>query len=201
MASPDAQRGSEPLQSDLDEPHRARMAQLYREHNQALIRFLLTRVSSEDEARDIAQEAYVRMLQLHTQGATSFLSGYLFKTAANIAIDRVRHRSFQRRSDGELIRSELERGAPETVPPDTILLAREQLKLVERFIQELPPKCRQAFYLHRLHGMSPPDIAAQLGVAKRTVHWYLVHALAHLRTRLKGTDKPLPRDTAQEEAP
>jgi len=39
------------------ESHEALMARLYREHNQALIRFLMTRVDSEQEAIDLANDS------------------------------------------------------------------------------------------------------------------------------------------------
>jgi RNA polymerase sigma-70 factor (ECF subfamily) len=169
------------------ESHEALMARLYREHNQALIGFLMTRVESEAEARDVAQEAYVRMLQLDSHGAVSFLSGYLFKTAANIAVDRVRTRSIQRRASRGL--DETKRREP-IAPPERVLEAREELELIDRFVQELPAKCREAFYLHRLQEMSPPEIAAKLGVSKRMVHHYLVQALTHLRLRLDATESP-----------
>ncbi len=162
----------------------APIARLYREHNEALIRFLVTRTGSEQEARDVAQEAYVRVLQLDKRGATSFLSAYLFKTAANIAIDYVRRRSMKRRAD-ELLFPSAE-GPPQDVTPENLLQAREQIQLIEVFLDELPLKCRQAFYLHRLHDMSPPDIAERLGIKKRMVHKYLVRAMTHLRARLEG---------------
>ncbi|HEY0339863.1 MAG TPA: sigma factor, partial [Steroidobacteraceae bacterium] len=63
---------------------------LFREHNEALIRFLTVRVRSPQEARDVAQEAYVRLLSLDEPGAVSYLRAFLFKTAANIAVDRRR---------------------------------------------------------------------------------------------------------------
>ena len=160
----------------------ALIARLYREHNQALIRFLMTRVNSEQEARDVAQEAYVRMLQLDSHGAISFLSGYLFKTAANIATDRLRSRAVRRRTDNQLAQ-EQEHWQPAR-PLDAILEVREELKLIEQLVDELPPKCRQAFYLHRLHDLSPPEISARLGVSKRMVHHYLVRAMAYVRARL-----------------
>ncbi len=169
-----------------DESHEALMARLYREHNQALIRFLMTRVDSEQEARDVAQEAYVRVLQLDTHGAVSFLSGYLFKTAANIAVDRVRRRVRWRKADSELMQAGSGGEAPE---PERVLAAQEQLALMDRFLQELPLKCRQAFYLHRLYDMSPPDIAARIGVKKRMVHKYLVRAMTHLRARLEAFER------------
>src|SRR5215831_11895053 len=54
---------------------------LFAEHNRALIRFLRTRVRSDQEARDVAQEAYVRLLQIDQPGTISFLRAYLFRTA------------------------------------------------------------------------------------------------------------------------
>lgn len=167
--------------SPRGETHQALIDRLYREHNQALVNFLLTRVGSEAEARDVAQEAYVRMLQLDRKGAVSFLCGYLFKTAANIAVDRARSRMIHRRVTDGIQRAERQ---GEASPPERQLEAQEEIELIERYVQELPARCRQAFYLHRLHDMSPPDIASRLGVSKRMVHLYLVQALAHLRSRL-----------------
>src|SRR5690242_21867578 len=63
---------------------------LFAEHNRALIRFLRTRVRSDQEARDVAQEAYVRLLQLDQVQTVSFLRAYLFRIALNIATDRIR---------------------------------------------------------------------------------------------------------------
>src|SRR6267154_4784939 len=63
---------------------------LFREHNEALVRFLLARLRSRQAALEVAQEAYVRLLSLDEPGAVSYLRSFLFKTAANIAIDRRR---------------------------------------------------------------------------------------------------------------
>jgi len=165
-------------------PAYSTMAQLYQEHNESLVRFLMTRVDSEQEARDVAQEAYVRMLQLHSPGVVSFLSGYLFKTAANIAIDRMRSRAVQRR-----VTAKTDGQESHDAPPDQHLEAREQLELIQRFVDELPPKCQQAFLLHRIDNLSPPEIASRLGVTKRMVHHYLVRAMAHVQSGLDAATK------------
>src|SRR5689334_14906628 len=55
---------------------------LFREHNRSLMSFLVARLRSVHEARDVAQEAYVRLLQLDKPGAVSLLRSYLFRTAA-----------------------------------------------------------------------------------------------------------------------
>lgn len=166
------------------ESHDALMARLYREHNQALVRFLMTRVGSEQEAQDVAQEAYVRLLQLDTQGAVSYLSAYLFRTAANIAIDRIR-----RGHRGQIVRRSLAQEAVDSAvvaAPDRELATQQELELIARSLEELPPKCRQAFYLHRMQDMSLDDIARELQVSKRMVHHYLLRAMVHCRERLDG---------------
>jgi DNA-directed RNA polymerase specialized sigma24 family protein len=50
------------------------------------------------EAKEVAQEAYVRLLSLEDSGAVSFLRAFLFKTAANLAVDRIRSRNRQRQA-------------------------------------------------------------------------------------------------------
>jgi RNA polymerase sigma-70 factor (ECF subfamily) len=173
----------EPGDKQADGQH-VPLSRLFQEHNQALIRFLMARVDSEQEARDVAQEAYVRMLQLDSRGTVSLLSSYLFKTAANIAIDRMRNRSVSRR----VMRGLGEEGVEAQVAtPERILQSREDIELIERSVAELPPKCRQAFYLHRLHELGPLEIAARLGVSKRMVHHYLVQAMAHIHSSLNGS--------------
>ncbi len=163
------------------ESHEALMARLYREHNQALIRFLMTRVDSEQEAQDVAHEAYVRMLQLDARGAVSYLSAYLFKTAANIAIDRIRRSQVGQRVH-QSVSSAL--GDAAFPAPEHELASRQELELIARYLEELPPKCRQAFYLHRIQDLSLDDIARELGVTKRMVHHYLLRAIVHCRSRL-----------------
>jgi DNA-directed RNA polymerase specialized sigma24 family protein len=59
----------------------AEISRLFREHNAALIKFALTKVGSEQEAKDVAQEAYVRLLQLDRPVAVSYLRWYLFRIA------------------------------------------------------------------------------------------------------------------------
>src|SRR5882724_1316303 len=72
--------------------HAERIDQIFREHNHSLLRFLAGRLASEQDAKEVAQEAYVRLLQLDRPEGVSFLKAFLFKTAANLAIDRVRRR-------------------------------------------------------------------------------------------------------------
>jgi RNA polymerase sigma factor (sigma-70 family) len=172
----------------LTEDRATLVLRLFREHNHALIGFLLGRVNSQQEAQEIAQEAYVRMLELDTAGAVGFLRAYLFKLAANLAVDRARQRTNHARLQKiwvdpfEYISQEpsAERGAS----------ARQELQLVRHFMTELPPRCRVAFYLHRFRNRSVPDIAVIVGVTERMVRIYIQQALVHCRMRLDAAREP-----------
>lgn len=157
------------------------IARLFREQNEALIRFLALRLRSQQEAKEVAQEAYVRLLKLDQPGAVSFLRAFLFKTAANLAVDRIRREQTARRVARESGFFEELGSAPN---PEQSAKDAQELELAERLIDELPPKCRRAFLLHKVCGLDFPDIARQMGLGERMVRTYVVRALLYCRAGL-----------------
>ena len=168
--------------ADAAPQHQQSVAELVREHNRALHAFLMTRVRDEHEAREVAQEAYVRMLQLAQPGAISFLRAYLFKTAANIAVDRARERSNRAR----LLDAQPGGATFDELSPDRRVLSAEELEIFKQALRELSPKCRRAFLLCRVEGLSDVQVAAELGIKPRMVRHYLVQAGVYCQLRIKG---------------
>ena len=70
--------------------HVARLEELCRTHHRALLAFLQCRLQSISDAQEVAQEAYVRMLTLERPEGVDDLRAYLFRTASNLAMDRLR---------------------------------------------------------------------------------------------------------------
>lgn len=159
------------------------IGRLFREHNETLIRFLALRLRSQQEAKEVAQEAYVRLLKLDQPGAVSFLRAFLFKTAANLAVDRIRHEQTERRIAQETKFLD-ELGCGSGPNPEQSANDAQELKLAERLIDELPAKCRRAFLLHKVYGLDFPDIAKQMGLGERMVRTYVVRALLYCRAGL-----------------
>jgi RNA polymerase sigma factor (sigma-70 family) len=166
---------------DRESRQRAELiARLFREHNDSLVQFLTSRLHSPQEAREVAQEAYVRVLSLDTPGAVSFLRAFLFKTASNIAIDRIRHRQRCPHSNDVSLFDEL----PETRTPDAHAEGREGIALMHRLLAELTPKCRLAFLLHKVDGLSTREIGERMSLSERQVRDYILRALLHCRAGL-----------------
>jgi RNA polymerase sigma factor (sigma-70 family) len=157
-----------------------RITRLFSEHNDSLVRFLAARLHSVQEAKEVAQEAYVRLLSLDDSGAVSFLRAFLFKTAANLAVDRLRSRNRQRQALTAGWCDEL-REAP---TPDHEAAQAEEAEIVRRLIGELPPKCRRAFLLHRIHGEDFSQIAQQMELSERMVRHYVLRAVLYCRAGL-----------------
>ena len=154
---------------------------LFREHNRSLMRFLVTRLRSVQEARDVAQEAYVRLLQLHEPGAVSLLRSYLFRTAANLAVDRLRRRAVRERASVELFDELSEQGTPERAA-----MARQEYDLVRAAIAALPAKTREAFVLRVIDGVPALEVARRMGLKERMVREHVTRALAECKRALQG---------------
>ena len=181
----------QPMPCDEVESHMESTAvavsELFREHNRMLVGYLRSRLGSEQEAKEVAQEAYVRVLQLHEPGAPGLLRAYLFKTAANLAVDRLRHRRVRQRSEEQpQLFEELNPTGGELDDPAEQLLAREQADQLLRILQELPAKCQQVMNLHRFEGASQRDVSMRLGISERMVRRYVTYAMVYCRLRLDG---------------
>src|ERR1700761_302509 len=112
------------LQPDARAGQHERVAELFEAHNRALLRFLTCRLKSAQEAKEVAQEAYVRMLQLDEPDAVSYLRAFLFKTAANLAADRLKSATRRGRID-QMAFFQDPRHAP---PPEDGISAQQELQ-------------------------------------------------------------------------
>jgi RNA polymerase sigma factor (sigma-70 family) len=160
----------------------AEVSQLFREHNRALVLFLASRLKDVQAAREVAQEAYVRVLELENLGAVGFLRSYLFKVAGNLAIDRMRQQQSRARLDRILDFDDF----LDNLQPERTVIAREELAFLGRVVGELPAKYQQAFRLHRLEDQPFEEIARQMGLKERMVRRYVTNALLYLRLRREG---------------
>jgi RNA polymerase sigma factor (sigma-70 family) len=151
---------------------------VYRAHHPALLRFLRARTGSLDEARDVAQEAFRKLLELERLDDVSFLAGFLWKTAQNIVIDRQRHRANRRRLD-PIALFEPTKQFPS---PESWLDAQQRLKIIDRAIDRLTPMCRSVFVLRIMHERAPDEVAAELGISTRLVRQLAARGLEYVQS-------------------
>ena len=147
-----------------------------RRYHGSLLSFLRQRVRTAEDAADVAQEAYIRMLQYEGSQEIKSPSSLLFRIAINVAndlgrSDQVRHVNDQCAFDGMDIESE-------RATPERELSAEQDLNILFAAIEQLPPKCKQVFLLSRVECMTYPAIAQHCGISVKMVEKHISHALA-----------------------
>lgn len=162
---------------------RLEVAGLFERHNDILVKVLVTKLGSVQEARDVAQEAYVRVLGLDDEKVVSHLRSYLYRTANNIAIDRLRERV--RRRESEQVDPEEAGLASGDSSAEELIDVEQRLTLIRQFVTELPPKCRLAFLLYKFECRSYGEIADRLGIGESMVRKYVLRGVRHCHRRLR----------------
>lgn len=159
---------------------------LAEDHGDDLLRYISRRVRTSADARDIAQETYVRLLRTERKDLIRDPMPYLYRIAANVLYEF----QLQRREDlSGLMRWASEYGvhhshaAPETGGDADSLALQDRLESV---LRQLSPTCRAVLLLHRNEGMTYDEIAAQIGISSSMVKKYLSQALQHCRKHLKA---------------
>ena len=152
---------------------------LFRALHAPLLRYAARLTGDEEAAYDVVQDAFIKLWEHRASlDPAQSVRAYLYTIVRNTAFN---HRAQQQRRRAQLDRME----PPE--PADRLdddLDARELKKHLHAWIDELPPRRREAFQLSRYHGLSHEEIAGVMGLASRTVTHHIMLALQHLRDRL-----------------
>jgi len=73
----------------------------------------------------------------------------------------------------------------ESVPsPLSGVGAWQDFSALTRAVDQLPPKCRYAFVMHRFYGCELNEVARLMGLPERMVRTYVERAMVYCRERL-----------------
>jgi RNA polymerase sigma-70 factor (ECF subfamily) len=155
------------------------------------VRFALRSTGDRDAAEDAAQEAFVVLYERRAElEPTGSVRAYLYQIIRNRLIDQARRAS---------VRAQAARLAPPPAPasPHHALEGTEVKELVDRAVDQLPERTREAFMLAYLQDLSYREVATVMRISEKTVGHHVSAALAQLRLSLR----PLLADGAPGAAP
>jgi RNA polymerase sigma factor (sigma-70 family) len=158
---------------------------LFNRYRASLHRYLTRFVSAED-ADELVQETYFRLLRHgETVQLEAMARAFLFRTATNLVRDH--HRRRQVRHSAQHV--PLEGHEPDEAHggPEEQLLGRQLLDIVESTIANMPADTRSVFLMGRFRGMSYPEIASVMNLSSRTVARKMTEALTALGEALEGS--------------
>lgn len=160
-------------------------ATVYKETYSDLVRFLHRKVWDIDRAQDLAQEVFVKALDVEADNPRA----WLFTVANNMARDEARA-AVRQKKHLVLIKGEAE-ARQETAPhPADEAERREQIETVRKALEALSEKDRTVLLLWDA-GFNYDEIAAQTELSKSAIGTTLARARARLveaHGRLEGKD-------------
>jgi RNA polymerase sigma-70 factor (ECF subfamily) len=125
-----------------------------------------------EAARDVAQEAFVRVWRaLDRFDLSMAFSTWLYRITVNLAIDHLRRNRRHRGADLDLFRESV--ADDSSISPDAPQDSREVAKAVRAVLETLDEKYRTVLILRDLEGLSSKQIADITGIAHATVRWRL----------------------------
>lgn len=164
---------------------------LYDEVFPTLYRYCHRLTGDADVAEDVAQEAFVRMLERGVAGEPPALRVWLFKVATHVMRDRWRVSSNRRRL------LEIHPVTPGAAPdPEIDLERREDVAEVRRALETLDARDRELL-LMREEGFSYKEIAEAVGVSATSVGTLLVRAQKRFAGAFAGRNETGPNDRGE----
>ncbi|MFZ5787778.1 MAG: RNA polymerase sigma factor [Acidobacteriota bacterium] len=171
-------------------------ADLVRRHQAGVRRCAARVLGDAEEARDIAQLAFIRAWEnLAKYDPTWSFTTWLYRIATNLAIDVLRSRGTRDRTHVAHLRL-VGDAVPPSAPRD--LAEGEVKRIFADLAAELPPTQRAAFVLREVEGLDTGEVAAILGCSDATVRNHVFQARAVLRRELAARyPEYLPRGGAR----
>ena len=149
------------------------------EHADSLKSYASRLLSDPVAAEDVAQDAFLALYRHLNQVPAAAFRPWLFRVARNLCLDQLRRRKFKMSLFRDLQKDDDQPFTPQdrtSEQPDEVAQTREAQEAIDRAIQELPTKFREAFLLCEVEGMSYEDAAAVMGCPVKTVSTRLFRA-------------------------
>jgi RNA polymerase sigma-70 factor (sigma-E family) len=162
----------------MSEPTVGKLERLYLDHIEGAVRLAYLLTGDEQQARDIAQDAFVKIAgRLHGIRDPDAFAGYLRTTVINLSRGYLRRLRTQR---------EFLSRQPWGLPPPTMNPDIESREEMWTALQELPARQKAALVLRYYQDMSESQIADALGSSESAVKSLLARGLQQLRAQMRG---------------
>ena len=129
-------------------------------------------------SEDIVQSVFMKLWETRETIEIRSFRSYFIQCVKNRCIDH--HRSLQ-------VKQRFDNRIPEAaslVMEEDLWTKNELSELLDRVVGDLPPRCREIFWMSRYENLKIAEIAEKLDISKRTVETQISKALKILRVKL-----------------
>jgi RNA polymerase sigma-70 factor (ECF subfamily) len=136
----------------------------YAQHRGEIVDFIAVRLTDADEAEDMVQDLFLRLLRGHQLITPVTLPCLVYTLARHSIADYYRRRRVREEFERYLIKNTDSIGEMES-----IISARLLMERMERTLARLPEACGRIYRLHIYDGLKVSDIAQQLALPYKQV--------------------------------
>lgn len=159
------------------------LAETYVSKRANLLRFLTARLGSKAQAEDVVQDLFLKLATVDPDLVVENSTAMLYRMAANLAVDHVRHRRRAMARDHAWNDVQPTSGGDpmaEQASAEQALAARQSLVALMSGVEALPPRMRTAFRLHKIEGRTCAETAQMMGISVKAVEKHTTAALKAL---------------------
>ena len=155
---------------------------LFREYYLPLTRFAWRYVESKAVAEELVQEIFSEIWEDRAElNITESVRSYLYKAVKHRSLNYLKHQRIQYKYDTQWMDKREKVSTIEYRDPGHIERIKEAIRVA---IEELPPRSRMTYKLHRYDGLTYQEIADVMDISVKTVESQMTRTLQMLRERL-----------------
>jgi len=166
--------------------------QLVRAYDQSVLRLAMNLLRSQEDARDVFQEAFLRVYRsIHSFRFDCSFHTWLYRIVTNICLDYLRKRKVRKEepavvetSDGPLDRMNDYEEEAAHANPERQLWNRQLHRRIEGALAGLTPRERMVFELRHYQGLRLRNIGEILGTSEEAAKNCLFRATQKMRVEL-----------------
>ena len=155
--------------------------QYYRTHRDEVLAYAQARLHCVNEAEDVVQEAFLRLLACNRLISKQTMSGLVYTLCRNLIVDWYRRHSVRQDATHDLPR--IYDGAPSA---ESVLSVREINEQLEYCLARLSDESRTYFRMNVYGGLQVRDICELTGEQYNVVEYRLGQARKRVRTYLRN---------------
>ncbi|MDR0259046.1 MAG: RNA polymerase sigma factor [Comamonas sp.] len=177
---------STPPASDPPQPAHDTLGQALVVHYEELVGYVRRRFSLGEMARDVVHDAFVRLTGRRPRAMAHNPLGLLHRMLHNLAVDDLRRRDARARHETACDMHAMPEAVCPQPRPEHIVQSRQELHCLIQAIEALPPRCREVFILHKIHGLPQAEVAQLLHISLKSVEKHLRRGVQQCLQRLQA---------------
>lgn len=157
--------------------------ELFKEYYFLLTRFAWRSVKSKAIAEELVQDVFAQIWEERTTWAPSgSVKAWLYKAVKHRSLDHLKHQKVRQQYDPQW----MDQYSNPIIEFEDDYREKQIREALQRAIEELPPRSRMTYKLHRLDGLTYQEIAQVMDISVKTVESQMTRTLKMLRNRLSN---------------